>query len=880
MPFPILPQVSGLRCAVWCAVSASTLAIACAGAPAERLALPLGPKPTIGIDGGGAKPWRALDHLDEAQITLPEGAADDHVESGIMPLLEKWLDTKKTWGRMRIWSHPLPFACDMPRPNYAPLGAQFYHGDVELPFVGGLANTGRGGWYVEDNRIYLISMENPTSWTVKPQLRVTELTETLRHRTFAGSGLTPAAFVRSSNTVGPVSRPGMLVPAPGKLVFTVDIPADATLDVGATLLAHPLLGDRAGNGAIARVEVDGESVWRANVRPGDGFADGTADLSRWGGKSVTVTFSSDPDGDAAYDSVFFSSPVIHAPKPGAGPRHIVVVGVDTLRWDALSMNGQTVDGRTTSPELDSWAQSAVIFDDAWTPAPRTRPSFRTALTGRYPYDAIAAPTIAQILAPAGFRTAGFVANVHLVPRFRFNDGFEHWYYENGARAEDEVSRALEWLEAHKDEDTYTFVHLMDPHTYYNAPEPYGSRFVDRELPMMGAQTAVPEIFDRWQILQLMRRKKLNDSDKRLVHARYDGEVAYLSNALSRLFDGVDGLPGRSVTVVHSDHGEEFWDHDGYEHNHTLYSELVHAVLMIRSTGGWGGGPHRVAAAVGLIDIVPTLLDLVGISADTPLDGRSLRAFVDAGADPAANSDAEAKLTEALHDRPLALGHLMFDKERWGVVFQDWKYILQTETGDEELYDLTADAGEHINRIADAPEGRVDAMRAALATATSWPIQQVWRLHLHGVLDTFRVSFPTEAGAALPLSGIIDPEAGETTRANLEWGEKPRLLTTDVGDLRADATGWVFRPQRAAGQTLWFACGTRCEDGTLTMSDTLGVPFVEGPIEVGAMKLTARKGWMLLPTRTEDEALSALPMSAAGSSEEMQQLELLGYVEPD
>lgn len=858
----------------------SALAAACTGAPTERPALPPGPKPTIGIDASGPKPWRALDHLDEAQITLPEGQPVDTDASGTMPLLEKWVDTKKTWGRMRIWSHPLPFPCDMPRPNYAPLGAQFYHGDVELPFIGGLANAGRGGWYVEDNRVYLISMENPTSWTVKPELRVTELTETLRRRTFAGSGLTPAAFVRSTNTVGPVTRPGMLVPAPGKVTFTITIPPSATLDVGATLLAHPLLGDRAGNGAIARVEVDGESVWRANVSPGDGFADGTADLSRWGGKTVTVSFSSDPDGDAAYDSVFFSSPVIRGPKPESGPRHIVVVGVDTLRWDALSMNGQTVDGRKTSPELDSWAQSAVVFDDAWGPAPRTRPSFRTALTGRYPYDAIAAPTVAQLLAPAGFRTAGFVANVHLVPRFRFNDGFEHWYYENGARAEDEVSRALEWLDAHKDEDTYTFVHFMDPHTYYNAPEPFGSRFVDSSLPLSGPATAVPEIFDRWQILQLMRRKKLSASDKRLVHARYDGEVAYLSNSLTKLFDGVDALPGRSVTVVHSDHGEEFWDHDGYEHNHTLYSELVHTVLMIRPPGGWGGGPHHVSAAVGLIDIVPTLLDLVGLHIDTPLDGRSLRAFVDAGADPTANGAAESTLAEALHDRPLAIGHLMFDKERWGVVFQDWKYILQTESGEEELYDLRADAGEHSNRISDAPAGRVDAMRTALAVATGWPIEQVWRVELHGALDTFRVSFPIIPGASPTQAGIIDPEAGESTRANLEWGEKPRLQTTDVGELHADAEGWLFRPQRAAGQTLWFACGATCADGTVAAADTSGVPLREGEVEVGGMKLKASKGWMLRPTRTEADALAALPVSTAGSSEEMQQLQMLGYVEPD
>lgn len=841
---------------------------ACTGEPALRPPLPPGPKPTLGMDAPGPRSWRALDHLTEATIELPTDAPPDDATISTLPLTEKWTDVQKRFGRMRIWSHPLPFPCDMPRPNYAPLGARLFHGDVELPFVGGMANAGRGGWYVEDNTVRVISLENPTSWTVKPELRVAELADTLRRRTLTGSGLAPADFVRSSATIGPVTRPGLLVPAPGRVTFQVAIPDHATLDVGATLLAHPLLGNKAGNGAIARVEVDGESVWRANVAPGDGFADGTADLGRWAGKTVTVAFITDPDGDAAYDAVFFSAPVIHG--VAASPRHVIVVGVDTLRWDALSLDGHTVDGRVTSPELDSWAQSAVVFDDAWGPAPRTRPSFRTALTGRYPYDAIASPTLAELLAPAGFRTAGFVANVHLVPRFRFNDGFEHWYYENGARAEDEVSRATAWLDAHKDEDTYTFVHFMDPHTYYNAPEPYGSRFTEGRT-----SKVVPDIFDRWQILQLMRHDRLTDGDKRLIRGRYDGEVAYLSASLARLFDAADALPGRTLTVLHSDHGEEFWDHAGYEHNHTLYSELVHTVLLIRPPGGWGGGPHRIASAVGLIDIVPTLLDILGVHPSVPLDGRSLRATVDAAAGD------DAPLLAALHDRPLALGHLMFDKERWGVIDQDWKYILQTESGIEELYDLTADPGETTNRVGAAPPGRLEHARAALATATGWPITQVWRMEMRGTLDTFRVDFPGDAPEAAPnAAGIIDPEAGETTRANLEWGEKPRLTPADVGDLRRDGAGYVFRPQRAAGQTLWFACAATCAAPTVTLSDGATQTLVDGEQQVGALKLIAHRGWMLMPTRTEADALKALPVSQTGSSEEMQQLELLGYVAPD
>lgn len=845
--------------------------------------MPSGPKPTVGMDAPAPqRPWRALEHLADAVITLPVAPEPDagqaSEDSGVIPLPASWEDTGKTYGRMRIWSHPLPFACEMPRPNYAPLGAQLYRGDSEFPFVGGMTAPSRGGWFIEDNKVMLISLENPLSWSVKPELRVTELARSLKRLSFATSGMTAAEFVRFDATAGAETRPGILLPAPGRAEFEVTIPAGGTLDLGATVLAHPLLGTDAGNGATARVEIDGESAWRADVSPGDGFASGTLDLSRWAGKTVKLALVSDPNGDAAHDSVFFSTPVVHGPLPS--PRHVVVVGVDTLRWDALSLNGHTVDGRSTSPELDAWAQSAVVFDDAWGPAPRTRPSFRTALTGRYPYDAIAAPTIAETLAPEGFRTAGFAANVHLVPRFRFNDGFEEWYYENGAKAEDQVSRALAWLKEHQDEDTYTFVHLMDPHTYYNAPEPWGSRFTEGR-----SSRVVPDIFDRWQILQLMRRKKLTDGDKRLIRGRYDGEVAYLSASLGTLFDGIDALRGKSVTLLHSDHGEEFWDHGGYEHNHTLYSELVHTQLIVRPPGGWGGGPHRVPAAVGLIDIVPTLLDLVGLANDSsgaprPSDGVSLRTWIDAGVEAAGRPDTEAALGAALHARPLALGHLMFDKERWGVVLEDWKYILQTESGEEELYDLAADPAELKNRVADAPPGRMETMRNGLAKATGWPLVNAWRIELHGTLDGLRVTFDGDEATLRGLTaGIIDPESGEQTRANLEWGEHPRLTVADVGELRSDAPGsWSFRPARAAGQTLFVACAGPCPGGSIEGAGGEKAPLADGEIALGAMKLQVRQGVLLRPTRTEADALATLP-STAGTSQEMEQLKLLGYVAP-
>ncbi|MFN7146015.1 MAG: sulfatase, partial [Myxococcota bacterium] len=335
---------------------------------------------------------------------------------------------------------------------------------------------------------------------------------------------------------------------------------------------------------------------------------------------------------------------------------MVVVGIDTLRPDALGVYGYTErTGRSTSPELDAWADQAVLFENAWAPAPRTRPSFRTALTGRQPLAAAAAPTVAEAFAAEGFRTAGIVANVHLVPRFGFNDGFEHWHYENGARADVQIARALAWQEAHAGEDTFLFLHIMDPHTFYNAPDPWGSRFQQGKRP-----ADVPEVFDRWNVYTLLARPGFGEAEKRWIRGAYDGEVAYTSEMLGRFFAALEEIPGKTLTAVHTDHGEEFFEHDGFEHNHSLYDELVRVALWVRPPGGRSGTP-RVDAPVGLVDLAPTLLDLVGAS-PVATDGRSFAAYVDP-----ARADERANPNATLRTRPLPTGQLMLGQKRWGVV---------------------------------------------------------------------------------------------------------------------------------------------------------------------------------------------------------------------
>jgi hypothetical protein len=329
-------------------------------------------------------------------------------------------------------------------------------------------------------------------------------------------------------------------------------------------------------------------------------------------------------------------------------------------------------------------------------------------------------------------------------------------------------------------------------------------------------------------------------------------------------------------MVITDHGEEFFEHGGYEHNHSLYQELVRVLLMIRTPEGWGGGPHRVPAPVGLIDVVPTLLDSVGLKIPEGLAGVSLRPFFDP-----LQSSKQAELTAMLEERPRVLGHMMFNTERWGVVYRGWKYILYTLSGQEELYNLKADPKEQQDRASGARTGSdaeaalvLPLLRQALEKASGWPVRPALRVTIND-----RGPFPFELVFESPIleAGVIDPEAGRSTRANLEWGEKPEFRVEDVAELQLSEdkkTVLVTPKSQATRHTLYVACESLCPPAKLVTRDNGGdEAILSGISSAGRVRLTTVEGTILLQRLTEAESLE-LPV--AGS--QLDALKELGYIE--
>ncbi len=278
---------------------------------------------------------------------------------------------------------------------------------------------------------------------------------------------------------------------------------------------------------------------------------------------------------------------------GSKRPNLVLITVDTLRPDHLGYNGYA---RATSPRIDRLAGDGVVFTDAMSVAGWTLPSVATILTGQYPMVHGATdfqwtldpslPTLASILRQNGYDTFGFVSHVMLTPEYGMGDGFAHFDFSvlNAGNphllstSQPLTDLALEGLRDAK-KPYFLWVHYFDPHFEYlpHAEFPFGNTDVDR----------------------------------------YDSEIAYTDYYIDTLLKAVDR--GNTVIVFTADHGEEFGEHDGKYH-YTLHGEVMRVPLVIKAPSLT---PHKDDTLCEQIDLLPTMLKLLGIDAPEGLPGRDL-----------------------------------------------------------------------------------------------------------------------------------------------------------------------------------------------------------------------------------------------------------------
>ncbi|RMH21156.1 MAG: tetratricopeptide repeat protein [Acidobacteria bacterium] len=376
------------------------------------------------------------------------------------------------------------------------------------------------------------------------------------------------------------------------------------------------------------------------------------------------------------------------PSPAVRPQApVVLISIDTLRSDRLPAYGY--DGVAT-PALDALAADGIVFERAYAHVPLTLPSHASLLSGLLPTehgvrynvgydleDAAELPYLPALLNAAGHATGGFVSSFVLRRDTGLARGFEV-YDDDLPRAGDELApvagsaignvqrrgadtleRARAWLATVAERPFFLFFHIYEPHSPYEPPSPFAERYGDP----------------------------------------YDGEVAAADAVIGGLLDELRrlGVYDRALVVLLSDHGEGLFDHGEPEHGLLLYREALQVPLILKLPGGELAG-SRSPVPVQLVDVVPTVLELLGRPLPQGLAGRSLLHSLAPGAPP------RALYAETYVPR-LHKGW----SELLSVIEGDYHYI---QGPDPELYDLAADPAERHNVL--RRERRVLArLRAAL-----------------------------------------------------------------------------------------------------------------------------------------------------------------------
>jgi hypothetical protein len=312
--------------------------------------------------------------------------------------------------------------------------------------------------------------------------------------------------------------------------------------------------------------------------------------------------------------------------------NVVLISIDSLRADRLGCYGEAHD---TSPTIDRLAREGVRFANATSPTSWTLPSHMSMLTGRYllSHGVISetdrlnqsVPTLAEALRASGLATGGVVSTLFLHPRYGFARGFD--YYDDSSisgitnfdllRAEPapEVTRlAINWLRQQQNRRFFLFLHFWDVHMDYIPPSPYDQMFDP------GYRGSIDGSNFRYNPA-VNPRMAQRDLDH--VLALYDGEIRWVDDHIAKVLAALDemGVGDRTAVIVTADHGDEFFEHGGKGHGRTLYREVVHVPLIMRIPGVTPGKVVRMP--VSLVDIMPTVLDLVGARAPVGLQGVSL-----------------------------------------------------------------------------------------------------------------------------------------------------------------------------------------------------------------------------------------------------------------
>ena len=361
-------------------------------------------------------------------------------------------------------------------------------------------------------------------------------------------------------------------------------------------------------------------------------------------------------------SRFFSSKI----------RNVILISIDTCRADHLSCYGYWCK---TTPNIDAVAADGILFSHAIAPVAITLPSHSSMLTGTIPpyhgvhdnlgyiLDDQSNVTLTEILQQNGYTTGAIVSSFVMDSEFGLCQGFDSYndrfvepipsIYKNERRGGEASRFACNWLEEHKNEPFFLFLHYYDPHQAYDPPEPFATTF-------------------RYNL--------------------YAGEIAYVDHCIGQVIKKLKDLDlyDPTLLIITSDHGEGRGEHSETTHGYFIYQSTVHVPLIIKVPAGPKG--KKVNDVTGLVDIVPTVCSFLGLVPPSPIHGKDLSGFLKGQK----RTEKEERYIYCESLTPTIYGC----SPLFGVATDNWKYIYAPRA---ELYDLRKDPVETLNLADEAPK---------------------------------------------------------------------------------------------------------------------------------------------------------------------------------
>jgi len=352
------------------------------------------------------------------------------------------------------------------------------------------------------------------------------------------------------------------------------------------------------------------------------------DLSGQAGKKAVIYLVTEGNRDSL---ACWFNPKLYVPRPDARP--VILISLDTLRADHLGCYGYS---RKTSPNIDELAADSALFLNTFTASPWTLPAHVSLMTGLNCINHQvtqsdremdpSVPTLADYIRQRGYTSVAFTGGGYVSGLYGFSKGFDSYNVRGSIldknAAEEVAVPALAWVRANRDKDFFLFLHTYQIHNPYFTPSPYNEAFLE-------PGDKIKDINMGWYNHE-WRYKPESESWRRNVMALYDAEILYTDAALIKpLLDTLKelGLYDRALIVLVGDHGEEFFEHRSWLHTHSVYNELLKVPLIVKLPGNAHRG-QRVERWARLIDVMPTILDELGVSAGGHYsDGQSLSGFL-------------------------------------------------------------------------------------------------------------------------------------------------------------------------------------------------------------------------------------------------------------